>query len=145
MRPVWNQFATDQPQAGVVLLAENGWDALILAVAGPARGVRRPKHSAPKEISVVTTVADSVTVKKVPFTERDQEIIDDFLDELIVAAGFDPRPRGYDWYLRLPKGLTSVDQLSAHLNAALAEDDTGGYPAQIRPVFERVIADLYMD
>jgi Family of unknown function (DUF5956) len=107
---VWNEFSTKLPQAGFVLLPENGWEALVLAVAGPGHGVRYPKRSVQKEISVVTTVADSRTVKKVPFTNQDQEMIDDFLDEYLVAAGFEPRPRGYDWYLRLPNGITSFDR-----------------------------------
>ncbi|WP_371818140.1 DUF5956 family protein [Pseudarthrobacter sp. C4D7] len=142
---MWNEFSAKPPQAGFVLLPENGWEALVLAVAGPGHGARSSKHSVQKEIPVVTTTAGSTTVKNVPFTDQDQEIIDDFLDEYLVAAGFEPRPRGYDWYLRLPNGITSFDELSVLLNAALAEEDAGGHPAKLRPVFERVIAKLYTD
>ena len=142
---MWNEFSTTPSPAGFVLLPENGWEALVLAVAGPGRGVRNPKRSIPKEISVVTATAGSPTIKKVPFTDQDQEVIDDFLDDYLVAAGFEPRPRGFDWYLRLPKGITSVDELSVLLNAAVASEDAGGHPSQVRPVFERVIAKLYAD
>lgn len=142
---MWNEFSTKPPRAGFVLVPENGWEALVLAVAGPGHGLRNPKHSVQKEISVVTTTAGSTTVKNVPFTDQDQEIIDDFLDEYLVAAGLEPRPRGYDWYLRLPNGITSFDEISVLLNAALAEEDAGGHPAQVRPVFERVIAKFYTD
>lgn len=142
---VWNEFATKPTQGGFVLLPENGWEALVLAVAGPGHGARFPRGSVQKEISVVTTTAGSTTAKKVSFTDEDQEIIDDFLDEYLVAAGFEPRPRGYDWYLRLPKGITSCDELSVLLNAALAGENAGGHPAQVRPVFERVLANLYTD
>jgi hypothetical protein len=142
---VWNDFSTTPSPTGFVLLPENGWETLVLAVAGPGRGVRNTKRNVQKEVSVVTTAAGSTTTKSVPFTDQDQEIIDDFLDEYLVAAGFGPRPRGYDWYLRLPKGITSFDELSALLNAALAAEGAGGHPAQVRPVFERVIAKLYTD
>ncbi|PNI09508.1 hypothetical protein CXX84_04450 [Arthrobacter sp. AFG7.2] len=140
---MWNEFLTKPPQGGFVLLPENGWEALVLAVAGSGHGARYPKRGVRKEISVVTTTAGSTTVKKVPFTDQDQGIIDDFLDEYLVAAGFEPRPRGYDWYLRLPNGITSFDELCVVLNAALAEENAGGHPAQVRPVFERVLANLY--
>ena len=113
---VWNEFSTAPSPAGFVLLPENGWEALLLAVAGPGRGVRNPKRSVPKEVSVVTTTAGSTTIKSVPFTDQDQEIIDDFLDDYLVAAGFEPRPRGFDWYLRLPKGIMSFDELNVLLN-----------------------------
>jgi len=142
---VWDDFSTAPSPAGFVLLPENGWEALVLAVAGPGRGVRNPKRSVQKKVSVVTTTAGSTTIKSVPFTDQDQEIIDDFLDEYLVAAGFGPRPRGYDWYLRLPNGITSFDELSVLLNAALAAEGAGGHPAQVRPVFERVITQLYTD
>jgi hypothetical protein len=94
-------------------------------------------------ISVVTTASGSATAKKVPFTAQDQEVIDDFLDGYLVAAGFEPRSRGYDWYLRLRNGITSIDELSFLLNAALSEESAGGHPAQVRPVFERVLENLY--
>lgn len=142
---MWNEFSTKPPQAGFVLLPENGWEALVLAVAGPGRGARYPKRRVQKEISVVTTTAGSTTAKKVPFTDEDQEIIDDFLDEYLVAAGFEPRPRGYDWFLRLPNGITSFDELNVLFHAALAGENAGGHPAQLRPVFEQVIANLYTD
>lgn len=87
---MWNEFSTKPPQAGFVLLPENGWEALLLAVAGPGHGARYPKRRVRKEISVVTTTAGSATAKKVPFTDQDQEIIDSFLDKYLVAAGLSP-------------------------------------------------------
>ncbi|WP_350224195.1 DUF5956 family protein [Pseudarthrobacter sp. fls2-241-R2A-127] len=141
---MWNDFLTVPSLAGFVLLPENGWEALVLAVAGPGCGVRSPRRSVQKVLPVVVTTAGSTTTtRSVPFTDQDQEIIDDFLDEYLVAAGFEPRPRGYDWYLRLPNGIASLDELSVLLNAALAAEDAGGHPSQVRSVFERVIAKLY--
>lgn len=141
---MWNDFLTVPSPAGFVLLPENGWEALVFAVAGPGRGVRSPKRSVQKMVPVVTATAGSTTTSRsLPFTDQDQKIIDDFLDEYLVAPGFEPQPRGYDWYLRLPNGITSVDELSVLLNAALAAEDAGGHPAQVRPVFERVVAELY--
>ena len=139
---MWNEFSNQAP-AGRLRFTSREW-------VGRARTCRRwlrpwcpsSQFSLQKEISVVTTTAGSTTVKKVPFTDQDQGIIDDFLDEYLVAAGFEPRPRGYDWYLRLPNGITSFE-LSLVLNAALAEENAGGHPAQVRPVFDRVLANLY--
>ena len=132
---MWSEFPVSQPPAGFVLLPENGWNALILAVAGFARGVRCLKRSVPKDVTTIVTT----TASRSPSRNKIKKIIDDFLDEFILVAGFDPRPRGYNGYFQLPKGITCVDELTGRLNAALSEEDTGAHPAQIRPLFERAI------
>lgn len=140
---MWIEFMIDQPKPGSVLLPDNGWEALILAVAGPRHGVRHPKTATSRSVSVVTSSKARVSYETVPFSDADQEILDDLVDEFLLAAGFDRRPRGYDWYLRLPSGFHTDEELYQRLNATLAEEGTGGHPAQIRLVFERVLSDLY--
>lgn len=83
----WDLFVISKKDSGWSLLEETGWHSMLIAAVGPARVIR------------------SLKVRASPY----QTLIDDTIDEYLAAADIPPRPRGFDWYIRTPPGMTLND------------------------------------
>ena len=79
------------------------WPLFLAWTAGPDWVVATPNRVEREPIVHTSGEADDGSVEywEVPFSAEDQEEIDDGLDRELSMAGRPPRPRGYDWYLRL--------------------------------------------
>lgn len=89
-------------------LSENGWGAVIAAVAGSEK-VRR----VPLRLSeyTVRTSWEHEGEHRTEVRERnaeDQESIDEAVEEYLADAGLPARPRGCRWFLAVPPGVADA-------------------------------------
>lgn len=70
--------------------------------AGPGWVVSTRDQTVREPVRQINDLPDGTrTYSELPFTALDQSEVDDDLDEILAHVGLPPRPRGYDWYLRI--------------------------------------------
>jgi hypothetical protein len=79
------------------------WPLFVAWTAGPDWVVATPDRVEREPVVHSGAEAEDGTVeyRQVPFSAERQDEIDDDLDRELWMVGLPPRPRGYDWYLRL--------------------------------------------
>lgn len=117
----WEIFNISEAPATWALLTETGWHSMLILAAGPDHVIRTPKgHQA-----------------------QYQAEIDDTIDEYIDGATVPPRPRGFDWFLNLPQGM-SLEDVDIVLNRGI---QVGASPAptpeEVLAIFHHEIRRLY--
>ncbi|MFJ4026953.1 DUF5956 family protein [Paenarthrobacter sp. NPDC089989] len=74
---------------------------------------------------------------------RYQKEIDDTIDEYIAGASIPPRPRGFNWYLRLPSGK-SLEDLDHQLNEGIRLGASiAPTPIEVLRVFQETTKRFY--
>lgn len=122
---------------------EYGLGAILSWCLGPTRtiGVRMEVPIGNTKISAEAS-GRMVAVFERPRTVEEQAMADDALDDLLVDAGLQPRPRGWRWYARLPLGF-DMDELVKlswrEIGIELGDDRT---PADGFRVAAQVVARL---
>lgn len=117
----WDAFRVSETSNGWALLTETGWHSMLILAVGPARVVRVPK----------------------PQQARYQAEIDDTIDEYIRGAGIEPRPRGFDWFLKLPQGR-SLEDVDIALNRGVRFGASQApTPDEVLAVFQKEAQRLY--
>ncbi|WP_373886553.1 DUF5956 family protein [Sinomonas sp. ASV322] len=141
---MWDDVEIAEPDGHWVQLEETAWDALIAWAAG-ARNLRRaPGVEQGRLVRVTTQRGEFVEVYEERRGERDQKIIDDSIDEVLVDAGMPPRPRQCRWFLRIPDGWDSPDSFLIALREALnTAPRSGSDPLASRTLIERVVSGFY--
>lgn len=91
-------------------LSENGWGAVIAAVAEPHRVRRGALAIADYTTTIVHERDGRKSSESKPRSEDDQRSIDDDIDEYLAAAGLPPRPRGFRWFIEVPPGVPNADE-----------------------------------
>jgi hypothetical protein len=107
------------------------WPLFVGWIAGPDWVVATPDRVRREPVVHSGAEAEDGTVvyRKVPFSAEDQDEIDDDLDRELRMVGLPPRPRGYDWYLRLDAEQRRVfgnrygGQVEEGLSDAVSERD----------------------
>lgn len=117
----WELIPIANKPDGSALLDETGWHSLLIMAAGPSNVVRVPKTEAAKY----------------------QDDIDDSIDEYLADAPLPPRPRGFDWYLKLPEGLSLRDINSALNEAARDRASLAPRPDELLRLFHEVVGRMY--
>ena len=118
----WDAFNVSEAPNGWVLLTETGWHSMLILAAGPGNVVRVPK----RELT------------------RYQAEIDDAIDEYIDGAAIPPRPRGFDWFLRLPQGM-SLEDIDIALNRGVQLGaSVAPTPGEVLTVFQDEARQLYL-
>jgi Family of unknown function (DUF5956) len=118
---VWEMFPVAEEPGGFALLDETGWHSLLIVAAGPSNVSRVPKAEA----------------------GNDQDIIDDSIDEYLADVPLPPRPRGFDWYLKLP-GTLSLSDVNSMLNVAVRDHASiAPRPDELLQLFHEVVGRLY--
>lgn len=93
----WQDRARSPDPDGWLPLEDNTWDALIAAVSVPDNIARSPRYGA----------------------HEAQEIIDALTDDYLAEAGFPPRPRGFDWFIRAAPAFGNISELHSRVNVFL--------------------------
>lgn len=120
MSQSWSDFPVigSAPDAGTHRwLEDNTWSLCLMWAAGPEWIVATPDRVT-REPVIESTVGDdeSIEYQEVPFSSEDQDDTDDVLDADLAVVGLPPRPRGYDWYLKLtPDQSRAFDSRYGHL------------------------------
>ena len=128
------------------LMADTGWDFLILWAAG-AGNVGRAEHLSGAARNVrVSTVRDGL--EEVHYEEQtslDKDAIDDSFTSFLREADVPPPPPGFDWFIRIPFE-TSRGEFFQDLNARLmgAQLSAAPRPSEWLPVMVRELRDLYL-
>jgi hypothetical protein len=106
MSQSWSDFSTvdKRPDAAThQLLDENTWNLFVAWTAGPQWVVATPDRVTPEPVIESGEEKRDGTVDywERPFSSEDQQESDDDVDATLATVGLPPRPRGYDWYLKL--------------------------------------------
>ena len=121
----WDLVRVERPPALWITLEDSTWDAMISALAGLDNLVRNQQDDK-------------------PLSEEDQEIVDSTIDEYLVAAGLSPRPRGYVWFLRPPRGMPTLRSLHERLNTDISEKSPeASLPGELRELVQASLRHLY--
>ncbi|KQU27832.1 hypothetical protein J2W54_002905 [Rhodococcus fascians] len=117
---------------------ENSYGMLTVWAAGPSRSFRVQAKPDDYRPSKVTTRDDSgnITVRSESRTQRDQEMIDETINEFLAEAQVPPVLSGFHWFVKVPPHV-SRQQLTDHISAANEYLDA--------PSVKRRIAELYED
>jgi hypothetical protein len=93
------------PALTVVEAIESGFGALVVWCAGPDHALRAPAADASqRQVTLQLTGPDGRQQRTLrPFTDADQTAIDDDINCYLTAAGVQPRPPGFRWFIRLPR------------------------------------------
>ena len=107
MHQSWSDFtvvdAAPNPDA-FELLSETTWGLFYAWTAGPEWIVATRDRAEPEAVRHANELDDgTMEYRDEPFTAEDQEVVDDGLDSDLDAVGLPPRPRGFDWYIRLTR------------------------------------------
>ncbi|MFT4294967.1 MAG: DUF5956 family protein [Micropruina sp.] len=94
--------------AGLYLLPDNGYGALIAWLGGAGRTLRAIDRN--RGDRIVKESVDGVVTER-PITGAELSECDDMVDDYLAEAGVPPRPRGYLWF-------TTVDL--SHLDRELS-------------------------
>ncbi|AWB92144.1 DUF5956 family protein [Aeromicrobium chenweiae] len=104
------------------------WSLFVAWTAGPDWVVATPDRVEREPVVRSSAEADDGTIDywEVPFSAQDQDEIDDHLDSELSMAGLPPRPRGYDWYLRLDMAQRSVfgDRYGPYIEEGLGDGES---------------------
>ena len=105
----WDEVPIIESDEGFIQLHLTSWFLSIAWAAGPERTGRRPG-----------TYEESLRpgVKLLPSDERDLSRV---LNESLGSAGVPPLPPGYLWYLQLPEGALTQDDVMIRLDALIQE------------------------
>lgn len=134
----WDQMPLIAGASGYTQLPYTGWFLLLAWAAGPDRAGRIPG-----------TFNDALP-SKLDLTAEDKQGIRDDTNAFLAAAGIPPVPPGYVWFLALPPGVDSGDELWVRLGDLLRADAAaraGGagqeFVTMRLPVLTDAIASLY--
>lgn len=103
-------------------LEDTTWDLCLMWTAGPAWIVATPDRMTREPVTVLTVGEDgSHAYDTVPFSPENQRDSDDALDVDLAVVGLPPRPRGFDWHLRLTPSQDRVfsDRYGDHVEDGL--------------------------
>jgi hypothetical protein len=141
--PTWTetpQTTTDEV-AGWIELPESGWGALVGWAAGGSRLRRVPDH--PGAHATVVSTGDGRSWTQ-PRSGAEQAGVDADIAGYLADAGVAARPAGYRWYLRPPTRATDPDEFWARVNDGVERLAPGAaHPAELRPILELVLAEIY--
>jgi hypothetical protein len=143
---VWEDFEVRRPPAGWITLDENTWNAMLVWVAGPANACRTPAGDRHLFTSTVCSGSGSAAaVTTGTLSDDDLRTLDDDTDRVLAGAGIPPRPRGYDWHLRPPAGVSNQDNL-AEAVAVYDSSSPKEYSAGAElDYMSRALRELYAD
>lgn len=118
----WQDRARSPDPDGWLPLEDNTWDALIAAVSVPDNIARSPRYGA----------------------HEAQEIIDALTDDYLAEAGFPPRPRGFDWFIRAAPAFGNISELHSRVNVFLFEfHPQSRLPEELREGIRDALRQLY--
>lgn len=134
----WEEVPIIESDEGYVQLHLTGWFLSIAWAAGPERIGRRPG-------SYVESLRPGVEL-----LPGDEQELSEALNDELAMAGIPPLPPGYIWFIRLPEGTRSQDDLMIRLDALIGDqmEATADLPgdevpaAQLR-IFEGAVGRLY--
>lgn len=106
----WDQVPLIAGPSGYTQLPFTGWFLMLAWAAGPDRAGRIPG------------AFNDALPSKLDLTAEDEQGIRDDTDAFLAAAGIPPVPPGYVWFLALPPGLGSGDELWGRLGDLLRAD-----------------------
>lgn len=116
------------------------WPLFVAWAAGPDWVVATRDRVEREPVVHSSAEADDGSIEywEVPLSTEDQNEIDDELDRELSMVGFPPRPRGYDWYLRLDMAQRRVfgDRYGPHIEEGLG--DGGSVREYIRHIHKRM-------
>ncbi len=127
------------------LVPDTGYTMLIAWQAGTDNLARMPDHGQ-HTVRITTTDHSGTRTETEPRTQRDQDIIDDAIDEYLADASVPAPPRGYRWYQRLPHPYRTRDSFDQAIHTALTEHDPHGNltrPRDLAPLTADIITALY--
>jgi hypothetical protein len=119
------------------------WFAIFMWAAGPNRVVATKDQTTREPVRHVHANPDgSLVHRDVPFTSSDQSDVDDDLDEVLGHVGLPPRPRGFDWYLRIDSNqLERISRIGGRVEASIPKDIDGrDYLPAVRVAMEAMVA-----
>lgn len=124
---------------------DNGWFVIFLWAAGPEWVVTTEDRTTRDPVRIACERSDgTVDHREEPFTDDDQTIVDDVLDEDLSQVGLPARPRGRDWYLRIDRGQRKdvMDRIGARVEETLPEGIDGeAYLPAVRHAMEAVVRE----
>lgn len=124
---------------------ENGFDQLVVWCAGPSHAFRVRRDGVPEKSVTLERWRHGVLVERVirARDQSDQDEIDDGIDEYLRAAGCDPFPRGFDWYIVVPESIRPPSQLWSYINISLRDHELRSvHPSDMRTALEIVVPRL---
>ena len=141
----WNRTTTDLDD-NWFLMAETGWDFLILRAAGVNNVGRKQRVKVP--LPLVRVVVIRSGVEHVHYEEQtpyDRAVIRDSLVSVLRDADVPPPPPGFDWFIRIPSGTTR-EKFFQQFNGRLmtAKLPNVPHPSEWLPVMMQELQDLYL-
>lgn len=131
----WDAFRRGEPTGGeAIALPRTGWGALIAFLAGPAAVHAVSQHPAEGRWSRADGQSGRRPVAAAELEEAEELLIAD-----LSYAGVPPPPRGVEWRLMLPPGV-SQEQFGERVN--LTMDDSGYRPENARRTALKLRAEL---
>lgn len=125
------------------VVADSGLHRLVAALAG-AGNLCRIAGTRRGPVQVIEQTAAGEHRRHDPWTDEDDDAVDEDLAEYLAEAEIPPPPRGFTWFQRLPARFTSGMEVSRYVNRRLTEaDPTWVRPDQVRRFLEPVVAELY--
>lgn len=122
----------------------NGWFALFMWAAGPRWVIATNDRTTREPVRHVHESGDgSLSYQDVPFTVVDQSEVDEDMDGVLAHVGLPPRPRGFDWYLRIDsRDRGRVGRIGTRVEASIPSDIDGpDYLPAVRAAMELIVGE----
>lgn len=103
-------------------MAENGFGSAIAFIAGPPNFGRRPADDSGRTVHVALEHPDGSSEEfDRPFTADDRASVDEAAGWYLADWGMPPRPSGFDWFVRMPEGVTDAVAFELALTGRMIE------------------------
>jgi len=131
-------------ESTVIEAPENGFGAMVVWCAGPELAFRLRGTDASQRVTVICTYSDGRQRRTSrPFTDADQAVVEEDINEYLKAAGIPPRPPGFRWFIRVPGANHEGGGFWRRLNAGLdREAPAAPDPAENRRAIEAVLPTI---
>ncbi|MFS8095779.1 hypothetical protein LFM09_01450 [Lentzea alba] len=134
----WDEAkVVEEVPAGYVELTENGFGAMVGWLAGMRNVVRLP--DSPGLHTTRITGPDGARYER-ERSQEEQDVVDDDIDEYLRDCGLPHRPRGFQWFARLPEGVGADDFWPMIIGTT---EGVGPHPSETAQAVRELLAARY--